>query len=134
MTPTLYIRKRSYSILLNKRGMTVRYFTFLYVWSLQEITNQNAVNCSYALLQILNCEANNGWLLYAWQAAIERAPLAQRARKSTLPPGRIELPTPGLQDQCSNHWAMEAMGICQYLYFHVFHFLMFIFLIFWIGL
>ena len=25
-----------------------------------------------------------------------------------MPPGRIELPTPGLQDQCSNHWAMEA--------------------------
>ena len=24
------------------------------------------------------------------------------------PPGRIELPTPGLQDQCSSHWAMEA--------------------------
>ena len=24
------------------------------------------------------------------------------------PPGRIELPTPGLQDQCSNRWAMEA--------------------------
>ena len=26
------------------------------------------------------------------------------------PPGRIELPTPGLQDQCSNHWAMEAQS------------------------
>ena len=24
------------------------------------------------------------------------------------PPVRIELTTPGLQDQCSNHWAMEA--------------------------
>ena len=24
------------------------------------------------------------------------------------PPERIELSTPGLQDQCSNHWAMEA--------------------------
>ena len=25
------------------------------------------------------------------------------------PPVRIELTTPGLQDQCSNHWAMEAL-------------------------
>ena len=25
------------------------------------------------------------------------------------PPVRIELTTPGLQDQCSNHWAMEAV-------------------------
>ena len=24
------------------------------------------------------------------------------------PPVRIELTTPGLQDQCSSHWAMEA--------------------------
>ena len=28
----------------------------------------------------------------------------------TKPLGRIELPTPGLQDQCSNHWATEALG------------------------
>ena len=26
------------------------------------------------------------------------------------PPVRIELTTPGLQDQCSSHWAMEAHG------------------------
>ena len=25
------------------------------------------------------------------------------------PPVRFELTTPGLQDQCSNHWAMEAL-------------------------
>ena len=30
--------------------------------------------------------------------------------KNSKPPGRIELPTPGLQDQCSNHWAMEAFN------------------------
>ncbi len=29
------------------------------------------------------------------------------------PPTRIELVTPGLQDQCSNHWAMEA-GVNYY--------------------
>ncbi len=28
------------------------------------------------------------------------------------PPVRIELTTPGLQDQCSSHWAMEAYEIC----------------------
>ena len=28
--------------------------------------------------------------------------------KSAEPPVRIELTTPGLQDQCSSHWAMEA--------------------------
>ena len=27
------------------------------------------------------------------------------------PPERIELSTPGLQDQCSNHWAMEASSL-----------------------
>ena len=26
----------------------------------------------------------------------------------TQPQGRFELPTPGLRDQCSNHWAIEA--------------------------
>ena len=33
-----------------------------------------------------------------------------RQKRSTLfqPPVRIELTTPGLQDQCSSHWAMEA--------------------------
>ncbi len=29
-----------------------------------------------------------------------------------MPTGRIELPTPGLQDQCSNHWAMKATTEC----------------------
>ena len=29
-------------------------------------------------------------------------------RIMSKPPVRIELTTPGLQDQCSNHWAMEA--------------------------
>lgn len=27
----------------------------------------------------------------------------------SLPPERFELSTPGLQDQCSNPWAMEAL-------------------------
>ena len=27
------------------------------------------------------------------------------------PPVRFELTTPGLQDQCSNPWAMEASGL-----------------------
>ena len=31
------------------------------------------------------------------------------------PPVRIELTTPGLQDQCSNHWAMEA-GWLNYIW------------------
>ena len=35
--------------------------------------------------------------------------------KNTKPPGRIELPTPGLQDQCSNHWAMEAYILANIL-------------------
>ncbi len=32
--------------------------------------------------------------------------ISLRKRK---PPVRIELTTPGLQDQCSSHWAMEAL-------------------------
>ena len=34
--------------------------------------------------------------------------ICRKKLKTMQPPGRIELPTPGLQDQCSNHWAMEA--------------------------
>ena len=29
-------------------------------------------------------------------------------KKKEKPPERFELSTPGLQDQCSNRWAMEA--------------------------
>lgn len=30
--------------------------------------------------------------------------------KKGMPPERFELSTPGLQDQCSNPWAMEAVS------------------------
>ena len=32
----------------------------------------------------------------------------EKKKKSWQPLERFELPTPGLQDQCSNHWATEA--------------------------
>ena len=35
-------------------------------------------------------------------------------REKCKPPVRIELTTPGLQDQCSSHWAMEAELIALY--------------------
>ena len=31
--------------------------------------------------------------------------------KSDKAPERIELSTPGLQDQCSSHWAMEPLSV-----------------------
>ena len=47
-----------------------------------------------------------GW--YWYQKAYILAKNIFKRHPFTKPPGRIELPTPGLQDQCSNHWAMEA--------------------------
>ena len=34
----------------------------------------------------------------------------KHSKKKVKPPERFELSTPGLQDQCSNHWATEACG------------------------
>ena len=35
-------------------------------------------------------------------------------KRISKPPARIELATPGLQDQCSSHWAMEACRLVSW--------------------
>ena len=46
------------------------------------------------------------------------------------PPVRIELTTPGLQDQCSSHWAMEAYISVQKWYIQLCHYIIMHFVVY----
>ena len=70
---------------------------FVCIWITKQIVNKKR--------EVIYYFFNTIWLLRTGILLF----LSKIKKKFNLkPPGRIELPTPGLQDQCSNHWAMEA--------------------------
>ena len=90
--------------------------TLLSMWSItlysnytnkQEHKLQTVPSYDYNLYAVIQIGPHNHNDL-PLNTVIERVRKYWAHAKNIQPPVRIELTTPGLQDQCSNHWAMEA--------------------------